>query len=107
MVDQESADPRCFQRPEFEHTRQILNLVRNEDGVLECQGRIQGKHPVYLPADATFTRKLVQRIHAEILHGGVSLTMAAIREKYCIPTRRKLVKSVRSTLWGCKRFRAC
>ena len=32
--------------------------------------------------------------------------MAAIREKYCIPTRRKLVKSVRSTRWGCKRFRA-
>ena len=32
--------------------------------------------------------------------------MAAVREEYWIPTLRKLVKSVRSTCWGCKRFRA-
>ena len=54
-----------MQKPEFEQTRQMLNLVPNEDGVLECHGRIQGKRPMYLPVDATFTRKLVQRIHAE------------------------------------------
>ena len=93
-----------IQNPEFERTRQILNLVPNEDGVLQCHTRIQGKHFVYLPADATLTRKLVQRIHAEILDGGVSLTMAVIREKYWIPTLRKLVKSVRSACWGYKRF---
>ena len=67
-----------MQKPKFEQTKQMLNLVPNKDGVLECHGLIQGKHPVYIPADATFTRKLVQRIHAETLHGGVSLTMAAI-----------------------------
>ena len=75
-----------MQKPEFEQTIQMLNLVPNEDGVLECHGRVQGKHPVYIPADATFTRTLVQRIHAETLHGGVPLTMAAIREMYWIPT---------------------
>ena len=63
-------------------------------------------YPVYLPADSMFTRKLVQRIHAETLHRGVSLTMAAVRESYWIPKLRKLVKSVRSTCWGCKRFTA-
>ena len=94
-----------MQKPEFEQTIQMLNLVPNEDGVLECHGRVQGKHPVYIPADATFTRTLVQRIHAETFHGGVPLTMAAIREMYWIPTLRKLVKSVRSTCWGCKRLR--
>ncbi|XP_066028549.1 uncharacterized protein [Pocillopora verrucosa] len=56
------------------------------------------------PADAVFTRKLVQRIHVETLRGGVALTMAAIREQYWIPTLRQLVKSVRSACWGCKRF---
>ena len=61
---------------------------------------------VYLPADSTFTRKLVQRIHAKTLHGGVSLTMATIQESYWIPKLRKLVKSVGSTCWGCKRFTA-
>ena len=61
---------------------------------------------MYLPADALFTRKLVQRIHVETLHGGVTLTMAAVREEYWIPKLRKLVKSVRSACWGCKRFQA-
>ena len=93
-----------IQNPEFERTTEILNLVPNEDGVLQCHGRIQGKHFVYLPADVTLTRKLVQRIHAETLHVGLSLTMAVIREKYWIPTLRKLVKSVRSACWGYKRF---
>ena len=95
-----------MKKPEFEQTRQMLNLVPNEDGSLECYGHIQGKHPVYIPVDATFMKKLVQRIHAETLHGGMSLTMAAVREKYWIPTLRKLVKSVRSTCWGFKQFRA-
>ena len=90
-----------IQNPEFERTRQILNLVPNEDGVLQCHELIQGKHFVYFPADATFTRKPVQRIHTETLHGGVSLTMAVIREKYWIPTLRK---SVRTGCWGYKRF---
>ena len=93
-----------IQNPEFERTRQILNFVPNEDGVLQCHGRNQRKHFVYLPADATLTRKLVQRIHAETLHGGVSLTMAVIREKYWIQTLRKLVQSVRSACW---RYKMC
>ena len=93
-------------KPQFTQTKNALNLIPNSDGILECRGRIQGMYPVYLPADSTFTRKLVQRIHSETLHGGVSLTMAAVREKYWIPKLRRLVKSVRSTCWGCKRFTA-
>ena len=40
---------------------------------------------MYLPADGLFTRELVQRIHVETLHGGLTLTMAAIREEYWTP----------------------
>ena len=69
-----------------------------------CRGRIQGSHPIYLPHKAVFTRKLVQRIHCETLHGGVGLTMAAVRERYWIPRLRTLVKTTRKECWGCKRF---
>ena len=93
-------------RPHFKETCRVLNLQPNADGLLECHGRIQGNYPIYLPTDSTFTRKLVQRIHVETLHGGVTLTMAAVREKYWVPTLRRVVKSVRSACWGCKRFRA-
>ena len=86
------------QKPHFEQTRRELNLVPKTNRVLQCHGRIQGQYSVYLPAASLFTRKLVQQTHAE--------TMAAIHEKYWIPTLRQLFKSMRSARWGCKRFRA-
>ena len=88
------------------HKSLTSNRPDHADGVLECLGRIQGKFPAYLPADALFTRKLAQPIHVETLHGGVTLTMAAVREEHWIPKLRKLVKSARSACWSCKRFQA-
>ena len=61
--------------------------------------------PSLFATRSLFTRKLVQQVHAETLHGGVSLIMAAIREEHWIPTLRQIVKSVRSACWGCKRSR--
>ena len=65
------------QKPHFEQTKRELNLVANVEGVLECHGRIQGCYPVYLQTYALFSRKLVQRIYVETLHGVVGLTMAS------------------------------
>ena len=93
-------------KPHFEHTQKALNLQTNASGLLECHGRIQGKYPIYLPTKAVFTRKLVQKVHCETLHGGVGLTMAAVREQYWVPKLRSLAKSVRSECHGCKRFTA-
>ena len=53
-----------------------------------------------------FTQKLVGRVHCETLHGGVGLTMAAIREDYWVPNLRRLVKKVMKGCWGYKRFQA-
>ena len=83
-----------------------LNLKPNVEGVMTCHGRIQGQTPIYLPSSERFTEKLVQQVHCETLHGGVALTMAAVRERYWVPKLRSLVKSVRSKCYGCKRFSA-
>ena len=93
-------------QPHFEQTQKALNLQTNASGLLVCHGRIQGKYPVYLPIKAVLTRKLVQKVHRETLHGGVGLTMAAVREQYWVPKLRSLVKSVRSECYGCRRFTA-
>ena len=93
-------------KPHFEQTQKALNLQTNTSGLLECRGRIQGKYPIYLPTSAVFTRKLVERVHLQTLHGGVGLTMAAVREQYWVPKLRSLVKSVRRECYGCKRFSA-
>ena len=55
-------------KPHFLQTSQRLNLVKNNGGILECHGRIQGSYPTYLPADALFTKKLVQQFHVDTLH---------------------------------------
>ena len=83
-----------------------LNLKPNAEGVMTCHGRIQGQTPIYLPSSERFTEKLIHQVHCETLHGGVALTMAAVRERYWVPKLRSLVKSVRSKCYGCKRFSA-
>ena len=71
-----------------------LNLKPNAEGVMTCHGRIQGQTPIYLPSSERFTEKLVHQVHCETLHGGVALTMAAVRERYWVLKLRSLVKSV-------------
>ena len=89
----------------YKETSGRLGLLTDDRGITVCGGRIQGNHPVYLPRSSVFTEKLVQRVHCETLHGGVGLTMAALRENFWIPRLRSLVKMVRKRCWGCKRFR--
>ena len=60
---------------------------------MTCHGRIQGQTPVYLPNNSKFTEKLIQKVHYETLHGGVGLTMTAVRERYWMPKLQSLVKS--------------
>ena len=88
----------------FEEDKLQLNLQPNDQQVLECRGRIIGEYPIYLPDDALFTAKLVHQAHVATLHGGVTLTMGRLRETYWIPRLRRLVKKVRGSWWGCKRF---
>ena len=44
--------------------------------------------------------------HRRTLHGGVGLTMAAIRSRYWIPRLRQLAKHMIKRCYGCKRFQA-
>jgi hypothetical protein len=97
---------RVQKEPRYPKLVEELGLRTNADNILVCYGRIQGKYPVFLPRGATFTEKLVQRVHSETLHGGVNLTMAAVREQFWVRRLRSLVKIVRSNCYGCKRFRA-
>ena len=94
----DTAEPHCNE------TSSQLGLRSDERGVTVCVGRIRGSHPIYLPREAEFTYKLVQRVHCETLHGGIGPTMAAVRERYWVPRLRSLVKLVRKRCWGCKRF---
>ena len=84
--------------------QQRLGLKENEQGILECQGRVQGHYPVHLPDTHPHTVKLVEDAHRCTLHGGVGLTMSRIRERYWVPRLRRLTKRVIKRCHGCRRF---
>ena len=67
----------------YDADRMQLNLQRNQSGLLECRGRVQGHYPIYLPDTEIYTEKFVQQAHEDTLHGGVGLTMAKVRENHC------------------------
>ena len=83
-----------------------LNLQENDDNILECRGRIQGKYPIFIPDDCEFARKLVELEHCKTLHGGIGLTIASLREMFWIPRLPSLVKKCIKSCYGCKRFQA-
>ena len=86
--------PRATADKHYQEDRLQLNLQPNQDGVLECRGRIQGHFPVYLPDSQRFTEKLVTQFHLGTLHGGVVSTMAKVRELYWVPRLRRLTKRI-------------
>ena len=57
----ERTQARCLNSPKFADDKLQLNLQPNNEEILECRGRIQGNYPVFLPNDAVFTAKFVQK----------------------------------------------
>ena len=62
----------------YQEDKLQLNLQKNEDGVLECRGRVQDHYPIFLPDGQRYTEKLVAQAHVAVLHGGVRSTMAKV-----------------------------
>ena len=59
-----------------------VNLERDEDGILRCVSRVPGYYPIFLPRECELTSLVVQQVHKQMLHGGVSVTMCHMREKF-------------------------
>ena len=74
--------------------------------IVRIQRAYPGRVPHLLPDDTLFSKKLVMHTHIQTLHGGVSLTMAKIREKYWIPRLRRLKKRMINEYHRCKCFPA-
>ena len=90
----------------FALDQEQLNLQLHTDGVLEYRGCIQGEHPIYLPDSNSFTAEIVKRVHETTVHGGVSMTIAEVRERFWVPRLQWPAKKVVKHYFGCKRFQA-
>ena len=88
-----------------------LGLYQDADGILRCQGRIDqatmisesARRPVLLPKNERFTHLVIEKVHKQNLHCGVSQCLSQVRHKYWIPHGRAAVKSVIQSCLVCRR----
>ena len=55
----------------FQNNIKQLNLVKNIKEIYDCQGRIQGDYPTYIPKNSKLAERIIQHSHKKTLYGGV------------------------------------
>ena len=78
-----------------------LRLFLDDNHLLCCGGRIHNapmselaKFPILLPTNCSFTDLIVMDTHTKLHHGGVSITVTALRQVYWIPSTRLYVRKL-------------
>ena len=100
-----------IKRHKPDNLQRQLGLYIDCDKVLRCKGRIENadltesaRRPVLLPKHERFTHLVVESIHKQKLHCGVSQTLSQIRYKYWIPQGHSVVRSVLCSCLTCHRY---
>ena len=88
-----------------EELKSDIALKMDEKGVWRCSGRVPRYNPIFLPKNSRLVASLIQQSHEKTLHGGVSMTMSSIRERYWVPKLRSQVKKIVHNCNSCKRNR--
>ena len=87
-----------------------LGLYLDKEGLLRCKGRIDqadlsegARRPILLPKNETITQLLIEKVHKQNLHSGVSQCLSQMRYKYWVPHGRATVRSVLRKCTTCRR----
>ena len=95
--------------------KHIGNLKRQlglftENGIIRLRGRFKyldwedsKKYPVLLPRTSHFTKLLILKAHADVLHSGIIGTLNQLRNEYWICRGRQVVRSIIRKCVICKR----
>ena len=82
-----------------------LDLFIDCNGLIRCNGRLANAqlkedaiHPILLPKESALSTLVILSHHALMLHGGVKLTIASMRQRYWIP---QIGHSVKKCLRSC------
>ena len=73
-----------------DNLKKLLGLYLDADGILRCQGRIDpvtiisksAQHPVLLPKNERFTHLIIENVHKQNSHSGVSQCLSQVRHKH-------------------------
>ena len=82
-------------------SNQTYRFSWDSDGLMRGRGRLDNsdlaegaRRPILLPKSERLTCLVVEKVHKDNMHSGVSQTLAGVRLKYWIPQGRSLVKTV-------------
>ena len=76
----------------------------NREVIYKFDGRLQGDYHVFFPNKSVLAETLLEEVHLQTFHRGVTLTMVKRRDQCWITTLRKLAKRIIKKCCGCKRF---
>lgn len=86
-----------------------LRLVKDDAELWRCRGRflnsnlpIEAKFPIYVPKESWVTELLIKKVHQKAHHSGPGNTLLIIREKYWIPSGRRICRKVINQCLPCK-----
>ncbi len=84
----------------------------DKEGLVRVGGRLrhahmsfEAKHPVLLPRDHPFTRRLIEQVHQDNLHPGLNTVQNLLRQQFWILSTRRAIQSVLSRCIRCFRLR--
>ncbi|KAI5732054.1 hypothetical protein M8J77_020456 [Diaphorina citri] len=88
-----------------------LRLFRDSSGILRCNAKLQNadlpydqKYPILLPRDSDVTQKIIEELHTDNHHVGVTHTLALLRKKYWVPMGRTQVAKVLRKCKPCVKY---
>ena len=64
------------------------------------------KHPVIIPKNCVLSELLIKYFHQKTLHGGITLTLATLRQEFWLINGRNLVRSYTFKCHECIRCKA-
>ncbi|XP_062699493.1 uncharacterized protein LOC134284534 [Aedes albopictus] len=88
----------------------LLSPFLDADGLIRVGGRLRladtpydVKHQIVLPGFHTFTRLLLKFHHRKLVHGGIQMTLAVVRDEFWPLNGRKAVRSAIRSCYECSR----
>ncbi|XP_050350425.1 uncharacterized protein LOC126773518 [Nymphalis io] len=90
-----------------------LTPYLDDKNILRVGGRLRhsqlsetAKHPMIIPKDSRLTELLIKEAHLQTLHGGPSLTLTYLRQRYWVLGGNRTVKKYLRNCVKCTRFRS-
>ncbi|MCG7879158.1 MAG: reverse transcriptase domain-containing protein [Candidatus Thiodiazotropha endolucinida] len=87
-----------------------LGVYVDDDGILRCKGRLEysslteaARHPILLPNKGKLTHLIIESVHKQLLHSGVSQTLSKLRYRFWVPKGRATVRKVINNCLVCRR----